>query len=124
MPGDFSGALGMPEQYDLLEDSMKNAEMIVFWSNDPDTTRAIYCGQDSVIWRQWLKEKGVKDGVPRSLLSTTQPLIWTEHGSRINPDSNAALALVNSLYLDRRRYLRQGLCRKQDRQDLTSSKNT
>ena len=52
--------LGMPEQYDLLEDTLKHAEMIVFWSNDPDTTRAIYSGQDSVIWRQWLKEKGVK----------------------------------------------------------------
>jgi molybdopterin guanine dinucleotide-containing S/N-oxide reductase-like protein len=56
----FFWRLGMPEQYDLLEDAMKNTEMIVLWSNDPDSTRAIYSGQDSVIWRQWLKEKGVK----------------------------------------------------------------
>lgn len=56
----FFWRLGVPEQYDLLEDALKNAEMIVFWSNDPDSTRAIYSGQDSVIWRQWLKEKGVK----------------------------------------------------------------
>jgi molybdopterin guanine dinucleotide-containing S/N-oxide reductase-like protein len=56
----FFWRLGVPEQYDLLEDTLKHAEMIVFWSNDPDTTRAIYCGQDSVIWRQWLKEKGLK----------------------------------------------------------------
>ena len=56
----FYWRLGMPEQYDLLEDSLKNAEMIVFWSNDPDTTRGTYTGQDSALWRQWLKEKGVK----------------------------------------------------------------
>jgi len=56
----FFWRLGVPEQYDLLEDTLKHAEMIVFWSNDPDSTRAIYSGQDSVIWRQWLKEKGLK----------------------------------------------------------------
>lgn len=52
--------LGMPEPYDMLEDALKNSEMIVFWSNDPDTTRNVYSGYDSAIWRQWLKEKGVK----------------------------------------------------------------
>ncbi len=34
--------------------------MIVYWSNDPDSTRGTYSGQDSALWRQWLKEKGVK----------------------------------------------------------------
>jgi molybdopterin guanine dinucleotide-containing S/N-oxide reductase-like protein len=56
----FYWRLGMPEQYDLLEDGLKNAEMIVFWSNDPDSTRGTYSGQESSIWRQWLKEKGVE----------------------------------------------------------------
>jgi trimethylamine-N-oxide reductase (cytochrome c) len=56
----FYWRLGMPEQYDLLEDGLKNAEMIVFWSNDPDSTRGTYSGQESAIWRQWLKEKGIK----------------------------------------------------------------
>jgi molybdopterin guanine dinucleotide-containing S/N-oxide reductase-like protein len=56
----FFWRLGVPEQYDLLQDALKNSEMIVFWSNDPDSTRAIYSGQDSVMWRQWLKEKGVQ----------------------------------------------------------------
>ncbi|MBW1635503.1 MAG: molybdopterin-dependent oxidoreductase [Deltaproteobacteria bacterium] len=56
----FYWRLGMPEQYDLLEDSLQNAEMIVLWSNDPDSTRGTYTGQDSALWRQWLKEKGVK----------------------------------------------------------------
>jgi molybdopterin guanine dinucleotide-containing S/N-oxide reductase-like protein len=56
----FFWRLGCPEQYDLLEDTLKNTEMIIFWSNDPDSTRGIYSGQDSAIWRVWLKNKGVK----------------------------------------------------------------
>jgi molybdopterin guanine dinucleotide-containing S/N-oxide reductase-like protein len=55
----FFWRLGMPEQYDLLEDSLRHAEMIVFWSNDPDSTRGTYTGQDSATWRLWLKQKGV-----------------------------------------------------------------
>jgi trimethylamine-N-oxide reductase (cytochrome c) len=56
----FYWRLGMPEQFDLLEDTLKHTEMIVFWSNDPDTTRGTYSGQESAIWRQWLKERGIK----------------------------------------------------------------
>ena len=56
----FHWRLGMPPQFDLLEDGLKNAEMIIYWSNDPDSTRGTYSGQESAIWRTWLKEKGVK----------------------------------------------------------------
>jgi molybdopterin guanine dinucleotide-containing S/N-oxide reductase-like protein len=56
----FFWRLGMPEPYDMLTDALQNAEMIVFWSNDPDSTRGTYTGQESVIWRYWLKKKGVK----------------------------------------------------------------
>jgi len=56
----FYWRLGMPEQFDLLEDTLQNSEMIVFWSNDPDTTRGTYSGQESAIWRVWLKERGIK----------------------------------------------------------------
>jgi molybdopterin guanine dinucleotide-containing S/N-oxide reductase-like protein len=56
----FYWRMGMPEPYDLLEDALQHAGMIVYWSNDPDSTRGIYTGYDSAIWRQWLKDKGVK----------------------------------------------------------------
>jgi molybdopterin guanine dinucleotide-containing S/N-oxide reductase-like protein len=56
----FFWRLGMPEPYDMLQDALENAEMIVYWSNDPDTTRGTYSGQESSLWRQWLKELGVK----------------------------------------------------------------
>ncbi len=51
----FFWRLGMPEPYDTLGDALQNTEMIVFWSNDPDSTRGTYTGQESSIWRYWLK---------------------------------------------------------------------
>jgi anaerobic selenocysteine-containing dehydrogenase len=56
----FSWRLGIPEQYDLLEDALKNTEMIVFWSSDPEATSGIYSAFESTPRRQWLKELGVK----------------------------------------------------------------
>lgn len=56
----FSWRLGNPEQYDLLEDGLKNAEMIVFWSSDPEVNSGIYAAFESTVRRQWLKELGVK----------------------------------------------------------------
>ena len=56
----FFWRLGMPEQYDLLEDALKNTDLIVHWGNDPDSTRGIYGGQESVLWRYWLRDLGKK----------------------------------------------------------------
>ncbi len=56
----FQWRLGMPEQFNLLEDTLEHSEMIVFWSNDPDSTRGTYSGSESHIWRVWLKEMGMK----------------------------------------------------------------
>jgi trimethylamine-N-oxide reductase (cytochrome c) len=56
----FSWRLGNPEQYNLLEDGLKHAEMIVFWSADPETNGGIYAAHESTIRRKWLKELGVK----------------------------------------------------------------
>jgi molybdopterin guanine dinucleotide-containing S/N-oxide reductase-like protein len=89
----FYWRLGVPEQYDLLEDVLKHTQMIVFWSNDPDTTRGIYNGQDSVIWRQWLKEKGIKTVFIDPFHNFTAAHMdgtWLP----LRPDSGAALALA------------------------------
>jgi molybdopterin guanine dinucleotide-containing S/N-oxide reductase-like protein len=56
----FYWKLGLAECYDALEDALKNSEMIVYWGNDPDTTRADYGGQDAAIWRLWIKKLGIK----------------------------------------------------------------
>jgi len=56
----FFWRFGLPEQYDLLEDALKNTELIVQWGNDPDSTFGVYGGQESAIWRIWLKQLGIK----------------------------------------------------------------
>ena len=56
----FYWKLGAPDQFDLLEDALKNAEMIVHWGNDPERNHAIYSGNESAPWRHWLKELGKK----------------------------------------------------------------
>jgi len=56
----FWWRLGIPEQNDLLEDVLQNSELVVHWSNDPDSTYGVYGGQESAIWRIWLKELGKK----------------------------------------------------------------
>lgn len=52
--------LGNPEQYDLLEDTLQNAEMIVFWSSDPEVNNGIYSAYESTVRRQWMKKLGIK----------------------------------------------------------------
>ncbi len=52
--------LGNPEHYDLLEDALRHTELLISWSNDPDTTHGIYGGCDSSVWRLWLRERGIK----------------------------------------------------------------
>lgn len=56
----FYWRLGVPEQADLLEDAIRNSDLIIFWGNDPDTNRGNYSGQEMAIWRLWLKELGKK----------------------------------------------------------------
>ena len=56
----FSWRLGNPEQYDLLEDTLQNTEMIVFWSSDPETNTGIYAAHESTVRRQWMKDLGIK----------------------------------------------------------------
>ncbi len=56
----FYWRLGAPEFCDLLEDSLKHSDMVVYWAADPDAHCGCYSGQESVIWRQWLKDAGKK----------------------------------------------------------------
>lgn len=48
--------LGCPEFYGTVEDCLKEAEMIVFWSSDPDTTY----GYEGAQRREWAKQLGIK----------------------------------------------------------------
>ena len=52
--------LGCGESYGTVEDALRNCEMMVFWSSDPECAPGSYGGFESTIRRQWLKELGVK----------------------------------------------------------------
>jgi molybdopterin guanine dinucleotide-containing S/N-oxide reductase-like protein len=52
--------LGAPESYGTVEDCLKQAEMIVFWSSDPEATGGVYAAFEGTVRRQWLKELGIK----------------------------------------------------------------
>jgi len=52
--------LGNPEPFGQVEDCLKNAEMIVFWSSDPEATNGLYAGYEGTIRRLWAKDLGIK----------------------------------------------------------------
>jgi len=56
----YSMRLGQPETYGTVEDCLKEAEMVVFWSADPDTTSGSYAALEGATRRQWLKKLDVE----------------------------------------------------------------
>ncbi len=51
---------GGAEGYGTVEDALKDCEMMVFWSSDPECNPGSYCAFESTVRRQWLQELGVK----------------------------------------------------------------
>jgi len=89
----FHWRLGIPDQYDLLEDALKNAEMIVYWSADPETTLCTYGGQESAMYRQWLRKLGKKQVVIDPFCNFTG-VIYADKWLAPRPGTDAALALA------------------------------
>jgi molybdopterin guanine dinucleotide-containing S/N-oxide reductase-like protein len=56
----YSMRLGQVETYSLVEDLMKEAEMVVFWSSDPETTSGSYGAFEGTSRRQWLQQLGIE----------------------------------------------------------------
>jgi trimethylamine-N-oxide reductase (cytochrome c) len=56
----YSMRLGQTETYSLVEDLMKEAEMVVFWSADPEATSGSYSAHEGTIRRLWLRELGIE----------------------------------------------------------------
>ncbi len=51
--------IGELETYNGVEDLLKNAEQVVFWSSNPEGT-ASYAGQEGTIRRKWMQEAGIE----------------------------------------------------------------
>ena len=52
--------LGASEAYGTVEDLLKECEMVVFWSSDPEATSGGYGAFEGTVRRQWLKDLGIK----------------------------------------------------------------
>ena len=52
--------LGIGEVFGQVEDALKECEMMVFWSSDPETTNGVYGAFEGTIRRLWAKELGIK----------------------------------------------------------------
>jgi molybdopterin guanine dinucleotide-containing S/N-oxide reductase-like protein len=52
--------VGGGEPFGTVEDCLKNAEMVVFWSCNPESTAGVYGSQEGTIRRQWLKKAGLE----------------------------------------------------------------
>lgn len=55
-----SSRCGAGDFYGLVEDCLQNADMIVFWSSDPESTSGVYAGLEASVRRQWAKELGIE----------------------------------------------------------------
>ena len=89
----FYWKLGAPDAYDLLEDALKNAELIVHWGNDPESNHGMYSGQESAPWRFWLKELGKKQIFIDPYCNTTA-VVFADKWLAPRPGTDTALALA------------------------------
>jgi len=51
---------GGSDTYGTVEDCLKEAEMIVFWSSDPEATSGVYGAFEGTVRRQWAQSLGIK----------------------------------------------------------------
>ncbi len=51
---------GASDTYGTVEDCLKECELIVFWSSDPESTSGVYGAFEGTVRRQWAKELGIK----------------------------------------------------------------
>ncbi|OGB50543.1 MAG: pyrogallol hydroxytransferase large subunit [Burkholderiales bacterium RIFOXYD12_FULL_59_19] len=52
--------VGVPGFYGTVEDCLKEAEMVVFWSSDPESTSGVYGGGEATQRRMWAKDLGIE----------------------------------------------------------------
>ena len=55
-----SQRVGISGAYGLVEDCLKETELMVFWSCDPESTRAGYGGHEGTERRQWARDMGMQ----------------------------------------------------------------
>ena len=56
----YTMRMGTPEPYGLIEDCLREAELIVYWASDPETTCGTYAAFEGTVRRQWARDLGIK----------------------------------------------------------------
>ncbi|MBL0714491.1 MAG: molybdopterin-dependent oxidoreductase [Desulfosarcina sp.] len=51
---------GATDTYGTVEDCLKECELIVFWSSDPESTSGVYGAFEGTVRRQWARQLGIK----------------------------------------------------------------
>jgi trimethylamine-N-oxide reductase (cytochrome c) len=85
--------LGLPGGYGTVEDCLKEAEMVVFWSSDPEVTSGVYSAFEGTERRLWAKSLGMKFVHIDPHCNTTAQLLggkWIP----IRPGTDPALAIA------------------------------
>lgn len=85
--------LGVPGFYGTAEDCLKETELIVFWSSDPESTGGIYAGFEGTQRRLWAKELGIQFVHIDPCLNHTAQLLGGKWLS-IRPGTDPALAIA------------------------------
>ena len=85
--------LGGAEIYGTVEDALKDCEMVVFWSSDPESIPGAYSGFESTVRRQWLQELGVKTVHINPFYDPTAALMGGKWLAP-RPDTGNAMALA------------------------------
>ncbi len=83
--------LGIPSFYGTVEDCLKEAQQIVFWSSDPESTNGLYAGFEGTQRRLWAKDLGIEFVHIDPNLNPTAQLLGGKWIA-IRPATDAALA--------------------------------
>jgi len=89
----FYWRLGDPEAYDMLEEGLKHADLIVHWGNDPDSTHGGYAGNESAVCRLWLRELGKRQIVIDPFCNYTA-VLFADKWIAPRPGTDAAMAMA------------------------------
>lgn len=89
----YTMRLGMPELYGTVEDLLKDAELVVFWSSDPESTNGLYAAHEGSVRRQWLKDLGIPTVHIDPFLNATAAFVGGKWIAP-RPGTDTALALA------------------------------
>ena len=85
--------LGRAGSYGTLEDCLRECEMIVYWSSDPESHCGIYGGQEGAQRRLWAQELGIKTVHINPYYCPTASLLGGKWFP-IRPGTDSALAIA------------------------------